>query len=69
MSDFDDLRERDDASIAERDPDAAAAAAAAVAADPEPELDLAASVAGDSVAGTTITAPANPRKRKKSSRA
>ncbi|KAF3767464.1 hypothetical protein M406DRAFT_251945 [Cryphonectria parasitica EP155] len=36
--------------------------------DREPDLDTAASVAGDSVAGT-VSAPANPRKRKKSSRA
>ncbi|KAJ4389912.1 hypothetical protein N0V93_007384 [Gnomoniopsis smithogilvyi] len=36
--------------------------------DPDPDLDLAVSVAGDSVAGNA-SAPANPRKRKKSSRA
>lgn len=39
------------------------------AADRDPDQDLAASVAGDSVAGTTTAAAANPRKRKKSSRA
>lgn len=41
-------------------------------ADREPDLEMAASnasVAGDSVAGTSTIAPANPRKRKKSSRA
>lgn len=36
--------------------------------DPDADLDLAVSVAGDSVAGNASTA-ANPRKRKKSSRA
>lgn len=43
--------------------------AAAAAADRDAEQDLAASIAGDSVAGTNAGAPANPRKRKKSSRA
>lgn len=38
-------------------------------ADRDPEQDLAASVAGDSVAGTTTGPATNPRKRKKSSRA
>lgn len=41
-------------------------------ADREPDLEMAASnasVAGDSVAGNSTAAPANPRKRKKSSRA
>lgn len=38
-------------------------------ADQDPDQDLAASVAGDSVAGTTTGPATNPRKRKKSSRA
>lgn len=36
--------------------------------DPDPDMDLAVSVAGDSVTGNA-SAPTNPRKRKKSSRA
>lgn len=39
------------------------------AADRDPDQDLATSVAGDSVAGTNTGVAANPRKRKKSSRA
>lgn len=38
-------------------------------ADRDPDQDLAASVAGDSVAGTNTATTTNPRKRKKSSRA
>lgn len=74
MSDFDDLRDgrdsRDDGSNGDGDRDPDTIAASISVADREPDLDLAASVAGDSVAGTTAaTAPVNPRKRKKSSRA
>lgn len=80
MSDFEDMK--DDASHGEGereteregdqggDISAMSAAADAAAVDREPDLDTAASIAGDSVADNTIaSAPTNPRKRKKSSRA